>query len=324
VKKFGVKPFTNSFEAEAPEIETLLNNFGFYIPAHRSGIEKLKQANKFSKNTSAYEKLFNKATNLFPTDSTFTAEYSNDASTLFEIDGKKFTIADFITWLKANQRAPYYLSTDFLADRLDNYELKSLNKVREDNLDSQYPEFHYLMQEYRDGTILFEVKNREVWDKASTDTAGLEQYFEQNRKDTTYQWKAPHFKGYVILCKDADNRKKMQKETKKMKPEEAVRFLLDNYKVGDVSYVKIEKGLFEAGDNQFVDKQIFKKGTPEFPQNYSDFFLIGKKLKQPESYDDVRGKIISNYQDYLDKQGVERLLKKFPVTINYDVVNTLR
>lgn len=49
------------------------------------------------------------------------------------------------------------------------------------SLELSYPEFKYLMQEYRDGILLFEVSNREVWNRASADKEGLQAFFEQHK-----------------------------------------------------------------------------------------------------------------------------------------------
>jgi peptidyl-prolyl cis-trans isomerase SurA len=143
------------------------------------------------------------------------------------------------------------------------------------------------MQEYRDGILLFEVINNEVWDKSSLDTLGLEKFFDENK--TKYAWDKPHYKGYVILAKDSKVKKKMQKEVAKLGADAAVQYLLDNYRTDSISSVKIEKGLFVQKDNQYVDELIFKSGKATYPEGFSDFFLIGNLLPDsPESYTDVR------------------------------------
>ncbi|WP_446773873.1 hypothetical protein [Macellibacteroides fermentans] len=49
-------------------------------------------------------------------------------------------------------------------------------------IEQDCPEYKHLMQEYRDGILLFEVSDREVWSRASSDTAGLEAFFEQSKQ----------------------------------------------------------------------------------------------------------------------------------------------
>jgi len=321
VKLLGKKPI-EPYEEKKQEIEKQLGSGGFFIPTHQLEIDKIKEKSNFKKTEAAYNKLITASETIYPTDSIFYENFANDKDELFKIENTSFTIADFITFLKAYSRSPYVVSTELIVDRLENFEYEALNKVKEQNLENLYPEFKNLIQEYRDGIILFEIKNREVWDKASIDTEGLENYFVANKQK--YAWEEPHFKGYVILAKDSKTKKKMQKETSKMKPEDAVKFLSDNYKVGDVSYVKFEKGLFKQGENAFVDQEIFKTGQAEFPEGFGDFFLIGKKLNEPASIDDVKGLIITDYQDYLEQEWIENLNRKYAVKIYQDVLNTLK
>ena len=60
-----------------------------------------------------------------------------------------------------------------------------------------------LIKEYHDGLLLFEISNREVWDKASKDEAGLEQYFKQNKKK--YKWESPRYKGMAYHVKTKED-----------------------------------------------------------------------------------------------------------------------
>ena len=179
------------------------------------------------------------------------------------------------------------------------------------------------MQEYRDGILLFEISNREVWEKAASDTIGLTQYFEANKSE--YAWEEPHWKGHVVLVKEAKDKKKMQKQVSKMNPEDAVKYLIDNYNVGDVSYIKTEKGLFKKGKNAYIDEEVFKTGKAGLPEGYQDFFLLGKLLPEgPESYTDVRGLVITDYQNKLENDWIEYLNKKYSVQIYQNVIDKLK
>lgn len=45
------------------------------------------------------------------------------------------------------------------------------------------PGLKYLIMEYYDGLLLYEISNRTVWEKAASDVAGLEAYFKKNKKN---------------------------------------------------------------------------------------------------------------------------------------------
>jgi len=321
VKLLGKKPL-EPFSEKRKEIENTLNSGGYFIALHQNGIDKMKKELGFQKNEAGYQALFSKANTIYPTDSLFYEYFETQDIHLFSIGNLKFTSKQFINFMKKAGRSFFTISTDLLNDRLQGFEYNALYEVYDKSLESKYPEFRNLIQEYRDGILMFEISNKEVWGKATDDTEGLTAFFAKNQKN--YAWEEPYFKGYVVLAKDAKTKKKMQKEIAKKDPETAVQFLFDNYKVGDVSYVKVEKGMFKKGDNAFVDEAAFKSGIAERPENFQDFFLLGKVSKMPDSYLDVRGMVITDYQNFLEDIWIKKLNEKYKVTIFPEVLNTLK
>ncbi|GHT74369.1 peptidyl-prolyl cis-trans isomerase [Bacteroidia bacterium] len=301
------------------QLETKFDKTGNYLLLHQPGINELKAENNYSLNAKAYQSLAEAANTLYPTDSAYIAKFADNKETLFSVNNQPVSIGDFVQYLQNNPKSYQNFSPEFLQDRFDQLVYQKLTEAENATLENKYPEFRNLMREYRDGILLFEVSNREVWEKASNDTVGLSKFFEANKPN--YTWTDPHWKGYVVLAKDAETKKKMLKDIKKLTPDEAVKFLLDNYKVGDVSYVRIEKGLFTKGQNKFVDEQVFKTGKAELPDNYQDYFVLGKLLPTtPETYTDVRGLVVTDYQDYLEKEWLKKLNEKYPVVIYRDVL----
>jgi peptidyl-prolyl cis-trans isomerase SurA len=318
VKLLGKRPAA-SFEDLRPQIENKLNRTGNFTVLHQPGIDKLKASTDFTPDEKNCKLLAEKANTLFPTDSLYTSQFESNTETLFTIKGQPVTIADFMTYLKKNPQTYSNLSSEAFTENLNQFVYQSIMDNENKELENKYPEFKNLVQEYRDGILLFEVSNKEVWEKASSDTEGLAKYFDENK--SKYAWDEPHWKGYVILVKDAATKKKIQKEIKKMPDEEAIQYLLDKYKTEETPVVKVEKGLFTKGQNKFVDETVFKAGKAEFPENYQDFFLLGKLLsKYPESYLDVRGLVVTDYQDHLEQEWLKYLNEKYPIIINNAII----
>ncbi|MDR3218943.1 MAG: peptidylprolyl isomerase [Dysgonamonadaceae bacterium] len=321
VKLLDTKP-VESFEEKKDEIENKLLSGGYFVALHQQDIDKLKAENGFVKNEAAYKKLTTAANTIYPTDSLFFDVFKQDSEVLFQVGSESFSIAEFILFLEKNTRSAYSVSTELLVDRLEMYEVRAMQEAIDKSLESKYPDFKNLMQEYHDGILMFEISNQEIWEKASLDTVGLENYFEKNRNQ--FAWDEPYFKGYVVWVKDAKVKKKMLKEIAKMQEDEAVEYLYENYKVGDVSYVSAEKGLFKKGDNAFVDEQAFKSGKAENPVGYQDFFLLGKVINAPESYKDVRGLVVTSYQDYLEEEWQKKLNDQYSIEVNREILNTIK
>lgn len=194
--------------------------------------------------------------------------------------------------------------------------------TEEANLENKHPELKNLMQEYHDGILLFDVSLKEVWDKASLDTAGIEAFFAQNKKN--YTWDEPRYKGIVFYCKDANTMKAVKRMVKAANKDSIQRYIDTRMNVDSVVYVRSEKGLWKQGQNKAVDKLVWKQGDFQASEEYPYVFVTGKKLKSPEVYMDERGKVTSDYQDYLEKQWIEELKKKHEVVINQEAFEELK
>jgi len=189
----------------------------------------------------------------------------------------------------------------------------------DEHLEAKYPELKNLVQEYHDGILLFEVSLREVWDKAAKDTAGLEAYFKANKKK--YTWDAPRWKGYLIQAKDKNSLKAAQAIIKSANPDSIQSYIAKRVNCDSVTYVKVQHGLWEQGKNPAVDKFGFKNKKAAFtPSEQLPLVVcLGKKLKAPESWTDEKGKVTTDYQDYLEAEWIKALRAKYPVVLNEDV-----
>ena len=180
----------------------------------------------------------------------------------------------------------------------------------------------HLAQEYYDGTLMYEVTKKDVWDNAQQDVAGQEAYFNANKK--SYTWDAPRFCGIVIHAKDAATLAKAKKLLKGVAEEDWAKTLVSNLNNDSVKVVRIERGLYKQGDNAFVDKMVFKqKADVKAKQDFPMWMVYGKKAKAPRTYKDVRGQVMVDYQNAREKQWVEGLRKKFAVEVYDDVVKTV-
>lgn len=196
--------------------------------------------------------------------------------------------------------------------------------AREDSLlEEKYPEFSNLMREYYDGLLFFEVCNREVWNKASNDIKGLEKYFKKNKKK--YKFETPRFRGAVIHAKNETDLAKAKNLVAEISSAEEYRKIIDdNFYIDSVYTVRLEIGVFAVGDNGWVDKIVFSQGDGgKKKRGYEYVDVAGKVIEKPETYNDVRGLVVSDYQKHLENEWVKTLRKKFDVRINDEVLKTV-
>jgi len=200
---------------------------------------------------------------------------------------------------------------------------------RADSLAAADPEMKYLMKEYHDGLLLYEISKKMVWDKGSNDEAGLQAYFKDHQKD--YAWPEPRYKGIAYHVKDKADVKAVKKSVKKLPFDQWADKLRSTFNPDSIVRIRVEIGIFKPGDNALVDTEVFKtapkKGADEkqatILKDYPISAVYGKKLKRPESYADVRGQVVSDYQDMLEKAWVYDLRQKYPFSVNKDVLKTV-
>ncbi|MEI8087744.1 MAG: peptidylprolyl isomerase [Paludibacter sp.] len=256
-------------------------------------------------------------------DSVFIVESGKLNKPLFSFAGKNYTQADFAKYMKKNTNSDKSIASEKINEKLNAFVDSELLAYEDAQLEKKYDDFRFLMQEYHDGILLFEVSNKEVWEKASKDTQGLDKYFKAHKE--VYTWEKPHYKGHVIYCKDKATFKIAKSIVKKSDIDSIDKYLRTRLN-DSVQYVKIDKGLYVQGENKVVDNQIFKTKDVYTPTaEYPYVFVVGKMLKNtPEDYTDVRGLVTADYQEFLEKEWIKSLRNKYPYTVNQEVLKTVK
>ncbi len=180
-----------------------------------------------------------------------------------------------------------------------------------------------LIREYHDGLLLYEISNQRVWDKAVKDEEGLKKFFKKNRKN--YSWDEPRFKGMAFHVKDPADVEAVKQSVKKLAFDKWAEKLRSTFNNDSVLRIRVEKGIFKKGDNALVDSLVFHKDTTVTKvKDYPFDDVYGKILKKgPEDYTDVRGLVVADYQEELEKQWVAELRKKYAFTVDPEVLKTV-
>jgi peptidyl-prolyl cis-trans isomerase SurA len=198
-------------------------------------------------------------------------------------------------------------------------------QARADSLAAVDPEMKYLIQEYHDGLLLYEISNREVWERAEKDETRLRAWFEAHKKD--YAWKEPHYKGIAYHVKNKADVKAVKRSIKKVPFEQWAEVLRTTFNADSVIRIRVEKGIFKAGDNGTIDRLVFKLKQTTFDAANADYpieAVYGKKQKKyPDDYTDVRGQVVADYQQMLEQEWVKSLRQRYPVQINQEVLKTV-
>lgn len=183
------------------------------------------------------------------------------------------------------------------------------------------PELKYLIQEYHDGLLLYEISKRDVWDVAANDINGLQQWFKKNKKK--YAWKEPRFKGFVFQSKKEGLEKAIKSVLKKNEKGDWRKAIKEQFNKDSLVVRVSGPYLCKKHENAYIDKHVFNEGNPPANTKFPYSGVVGKKVKQPKSYEDVRSLVVNDYQEYLEKQWIDQLRATYRFTINEEVLKTV-
>ncbi len=182
----------------------------------------------------------------------------------------------------------------------------------------------YVAQEYHDGLLVYEITNREVWQRAKTDEVGLRAWFDAHKK--TYVSEGPHYRGVVYYTKTKADMKAVKKLLKRLPFEQWDATLRSTFNSDGEERVKMTVGVFKPGDHAVIDRQVFKRRdvAEQADAAYPFEAVYGKKLKRyPEGYNDVRAQVTADYQQMLEAEWVASLRSRYPVQINQEILKTV-
>ncbi|UGS20487.1 peptidylprolyl isomerase [Flavobacterium cyclinae] len=190
-----------------------------------------------------------------------------------------------------------------------------------ENLENEFPDFKNIMEEYRDGLLLFDLMEKEIWNRAKNDTIGLNEFFKNNISN--YQWKK-RYNVDILSSTDAKIIEKAQKYLKKGKSLDYIKEQLN--KDGKVNIMS-KSGLYEEDYDVLTQYQNVSKGVTSIVSKDKYYFvlnIIDEKPAGAKELSECRGKVISDYQQYLENHWVDELKKEFSIHINQEVFSKVK
>lgn len=322
VKRISIKPL-DSKEQMAENLKRSIERDSRSHLSTESAIARIKKENRFkewSKNTSAFKNDFD-STLLNGTWSPNSEV--NYKKKLFRIAKENYTQKDFAEYLQKTQQAAKFKNLDYAVDYYyHKFVDESVLSFEDKNLENKYRDFRNIVKEYREGILMFDITQDEVWSRAMKDTVGLRKFFNEHQAD--YQWKK-RADVIIFTCKN----KTVANQIKEKLAEDNANLdaLYKELNGGEnASNFAMQKGVFELGDEAILDLVNWKKGYQEIKDHNGKYVLVKfNDVMQPQAkkLSEIRGVVIAAYQDYLEKEWIAALKEKYPVVINEEAVRNL-
>ena len=325
IKKYGHKKVGSLDDCRQAIEEKMKTDERSMLPI-KSKVQQVMKELNYKPNDKLHGYLIKELNKHGQYDSTFVADVVGKSNEVLYTFGanQKGVLSDMTKML--NPKAKYASNEVAAAEIEGNVERLAQQNITDyyaRNLYDLNPDYRNLMNEYRDGTLLFEVMNNEVWNKAKSDEKALEQRF--NANPNKYKWDEPHFKGIMICAKNDSilNEALSYYASINNVPEDTITTAL-NRKFG--RNIKMVRVISQRGENEMVDNIAFAgKAVPSAYAGYPVYTrLMGRVIDQPEEMADVKGLVASDYQDDLEQQWLQGLRKKYKVKIENKILKSLK
>jgi len=319
------KKAPGTYEEIKPFLESKLNTSYLNSIGQQSLVEKLKKEYKYHINTTAYNWFIEHTDTLVMSGKGKYNRVGMPGGSMYTFADQQFTTREFASFIEKRGQmintkdSSVFIETSLntrVADHILNYENSILEK--------KYPEFRYLINEFHDGILLFDISGREIWNKAQDDSAGLKKYYAAN-KQKFHTREGVLAKVYTL--KKPDGRRSLEKAYKQYSkyPDCDSRMVKKFVHRGD-SLLTIKTSTWYKGENRYIDSLDWKKNVQITNiDGFPSIFVVNKHIDEvPLPLNDVQGEMITGYQQELETLWIKQLKTKFTVTIDNAVLQEIR
>ena len=280
--------------------------------------EKLRKKYTYKRDDKQYGLISKLVTNDFYDSKWKLPENITDYSaTLLSINTKKIDGKAFLDYIEKQQKAGLKVKPlSKLVDALyGNFLDEQLTAYYDENLETEFPDFAYVMEEYRDGLLLFDLMEKEIWDRAKTDTIGLNTFYDEHKME--HMWK----KRVDVTIASSTKQDIIKKAHALLKKKEKPQDIKDKLNVDNVINVMMNSGVFEEGSDALPKTMKYDVGVSDVFSEGEYYFVTKVDKIMPagvKTLEECKGKLINEYQQYLELRWVDDLKSEFTIKINND------
>ncbi len=323
IAKFVQKYPMKSFEEMKSDLESRIKKDERSRKITNSLVEKLNQKYKPKVN----QKLYKDVVKLFD-DSFYKGEWKLPADVkpyqkaIYTIESQEFPAIDFINYVEKRQKSAVEIKPiNKLVDNLfETFRNERLQEYYNNNLEKEFPDFADIMTEYRDGLLLFDLMEKEIWQKAKTDSIGLNSFYNSNKD--SYKWKK-RFEGIIASTVSKDLAAKARKDLKAGKSVADIKKDLNK----DGKSVMFNEGVFDEGSEAYPKDLEWKEGLSEVVKKGDYFYVVKINKVMPaanKTLEEAKGKVINDYQQYLESNWIKNLRSEFKIEVNQDAFTRVK
>lgn len=287
-------------------------------------LEKLKKKYSYKVDNKVMQSALSEINNLY-----YTEQYNLPDNldpfnkVVLSIEKKDVSAIELLNFIQREQSQYKRIDNiEILKQRIaDDFVNENIKKYYKDNLENEYEDFKYTIQEYKEGLLLFDLMNKEIWEKAKNDSLGQEQYYNQNKHN--YMWN----QRVDAIVASSVIKSYVEKTREYFLQGKSVDFIKKELNIDDKINIMIDQKFYEEKSNGIPKEYKLAKGVSEIYEEGDYYYVVNSKEIVPQTQktlEEARTKVINDYQQYLEQNWVNELKKEQSYKIDQKVFKKLK
>ncbi len=319
------KKAPGSYKDSRSYLENKINKSYLNSLSKKAFIEKLKKEYNFTINHVAYKWFIMNTDTLIIQGLRKYGRANMPDINLYTFANQNITTDDFATYIeRRGAMIPTKDSVTFINLSIEVNAYDMILGYENSILEKKYPEFRYLMNEFHDGILLFDISEKKVWNRVTEDSLGLYHFYDDHKNSYLTR---EGIEAKIYTLKSPGRQKELLSAYKKYSKKNDPDVLLsEKFNRNKDTLLFIEENKWYKGDDNELDELNWAAGTQSFSRKgYPAIICINKILyPEPEKFEKVKGELMTNYQDYLESEWVRQLKENYTVLIDNSVLDEVR
>ncbi|HEN20775.1 MAG TPA: hypothetical protein ENN86_02060, partial [Desulfobacteraceae bacterium] len=327
IKRLDREPVMSAEEAKK-YLESRLSNSYLLSLSKKAFAEKLKEEYNYRLDNNKLEWFYAAADSGLRHGNRYRISLTVPDEVLYTFASVSCRMSDFTDYIREHGRqAPAFDSVIFINSLLEQKVHNDLLAYEDSVLEDKYPEFAYLMNEFYDGIMFFEISDSLVWQKSMNDSTGLNKYYMSRKEEFRKEQRAT---AIIYEISEDAGRRKTRKILRTIRrhhdKEDFNERLMAEAITGNDTLLKITSGTWEKGENHLLDKISWNTGMTQKAKNNGTILVDILEVNKDrfKELNEIRGVILQDYQEYLETQWLEKLREKYEVSVDRDVMEKLK
>ena len=243
--------------------------------------------------------------------------------TFVTIGNKTFTYLDFANYLKAAQKGitGKLPPQDLINIQYQAFLDKEVLAYHEENLEFENEDFANILNEYREGLLLFDLMESKIWNAVKKDTLALQKYYEANKSKYVWQERVD------AIIVTSVNKQHIESAKKALKSNMSIDEIKTHINTNNQQNIIVTSGLMSKDDQSLPENFVFNKGISEIYEYNKAFHVVKVNEVLPEStkpFEDAQGPVISEYQIIYEENWLKELAGKYKVNMNQELLKKVK